>query len=132
MDPLIGFALAHPEQAPLHHLETVRLQVGENEQQAIFRRRQGAVLIHAKLAGGPGFAIEAPCRHMGVEGVLEGRHQLLKLVERQAREIQELRGAGLHISEPYTGHTWCLLSWEAQYTIIGINSLVLEALPDSV
>src|SRR6266511_316806 len=26
--------------------------------------------------------------------------------------------------EPYTGHTWCLLSWEAQYTIIGINSNV--------
>src|SRR5438105_8646585 len=49
--------------------------------------------------------------------------QLRKLVKGQAREIQELRGAGLHISEPYTGHTWCLLSWEAQYTIIGINSI---------
>src|SRR2546422_8125026 len=52
----------------------------------------------------------------------EGWNQLLKLCKGQAREIQELRGAGLHISEPYTSHTWCLLSWEAQYTIIGINS----------
>src|SRR5437588_11716602 len=52
--------------------------------------------------------------------------QLRKLVKGQAREIQELRGAGLHISEPYTGHTWCLLSWEAQYTIIGINSILFN------
>ena len=44
MDPLIGFTLAHPEQAPLHHLEAVRLQVGQDEEQPIFRRRQGAVL----------------------------------------------------------------------------------------
>src|SRR2546426_183717 len=86
------------------------------------RRRQGAVLIDDKLADGPGFPIEAPRRQMRVERGLEGWNQLLKLVKGQAREIQELRGAGLHISEPYTGHTWCLLSWEAQYTIIGINS----------
>jgi hypothetical protein len=59
---------------------------------------------------------------MGLERRLEGRHQLLKLVEGQAGQIQELRGAGLHIGKPYTGHLWCLLSWEAQYTIIGINS----------
>ena len=110
----------------MDHLERVGLQGGEDEEQPIFWRRQGAVLIHAKLAGGPGLPIEAPCRHMGVEGGLEGRDQLRKLVERQAREIQELHGAGLQIGEPYTGHTWCLLSWEAQYTIIGINSTVQQ------
>ena len=54
---------------------------------------------------------------MGLECGLKGRGQLLKLVERQAREIQELHGAGLHIGKPYTGHTSCLLSWEAQYII---------------
>ena len=54
---------------------------------------------------------------MRLERGLKGRDQLLKLVEGQAGEIQELRGAGLHIGEPYTGHAWCLLSWEAQYTI---------------
>src|SRR5262249_49328216 len=122
MDPLIGLALAHPEQAPVHDLETIRLQVGQDEEQPFFRCRQGTVLIHAKLAGGPEFAIKAPGRHMGLERRLEGRHQLLKLVEGQAGQIQELRGAGLHIGKPYTGHLWCLLSWEAQYTIIGINS----------
>jgi hypothetical protein len=34
-----------------------------------------------------------------------------------AGEIQELRRAGLQIGKPYTGHSWCLLSWEAQYSI---------------
>jgi hypothetical protein len=118
----LAFALAHAEQASLHDLERIGLQVDQNEEQPIFRRRQGAVLIDDKLADGPGFPIEAPHRHMRVERGLEGWHQLLKLVKGQAREIQELCGAGLHISEPYTGHTWCLLSWEAQHTITGINS----------
>src|SRR5258706_13568658 len=48
---------------------------------------------------------------------LKGWNQLLKLVERETREIQELRRARLHIGKLYTGYGWCLLSWEAQYTI---------------
>jgi hypothetical protein len=35
-----------------------------------------------------------------VEGGREGRAQLLKLLERQAGEIQELQRAGLQVSEP--------------------------------
>jgi len=104
VDPLIRFALAHAEQASLHHLEAVCLQVGEDEEQAIFRSREGAVLVYAKAAGGPGFPIEAPRRHMGLEGGLEGRDQLLKLVEGQTGEIQELQRAGLYIGKPDTGH----------------------------
>jgi hypothetical protein len=42
---------------------------------------------------------------VGLKVGLERRHQLLKFVERQARHIQELGGAGLHIAEPDTGHT---------------------------
>ena len=123
MDPLIGFALAHAEQAPLDHLEAVCLQVREQEEQPVFRRRQGAVFVHGKLTGGAGFPIEAPRRHVGLERRLEGRDEELKLVERQAGEIEELCRAGLHIGELDTGHTSCLLSWEAQYTIIEINSI---------
>src|SRR5262252_6362804 len=104
MNPLIGFALAHAEQASLHHWERVSLYIGQNKQKPVLWGRQGAVLIHAKLARGPGFAIEAPCYHMGLEGGLEGRHQLLKLVEGQAGHIQELRGASLQIGKSYTGH----------------------------
>jgi hypothetical protein len=85
--PLIRFALEHAEQASLDHLEGVGLEVGEEEEQPVCRRRQGAVLIDGKPAGGAGFSIEAPRRHMGLERGLEGRDQLLKLVERHAREI---------------------------------------------
>src|SRR5262245_13723370 len=51
------------------------------------------------------------------------RDQLLKLVEGHTGEIQELGRARLHIGESYTGHLWCLLLWEAEYTIIGITSI---------
>jgi hypothetical protein len=123
VNPLIGFALAHAKQASLHHLEGIGFQVDQHEEQPIFGCRQGAVLIDGKLAGGPGFPIKAPHGYVRLERGLEGRDQRLKFLKGQTREIQELGGAGLHIGEPYTGHTWCLLSWMAQYTIIGINSI---------
>jgi len=110
MNPLIRFALDHPEQVPLYHLKRISLEVGEDEEQPIFRRRQGAVFVHAKPASGPRLPIHPPRRHTRVERRLEGRDQLLKLVEGQAGEIQELHWAGLQVSEPYTGHGWCLLS----------------------
>jgi hypothetical protein len=81
MTPLIGFALAHAEQAPLDHLEGVGLDVGKNKQEPILWGRQGAVLIDSKPARGPGFPIKAPRRHVRVERRLEGRNQLLKLLE---------------------------------------------------
>src|SRR2546422_467718 len=110
MNPLIGFTLPHTEEASLDHLEAVRLQIREQEEQPVFRRRQGAVLVHGKPAGGPGLPIEPPRRHMGLKRGLKGWDELLKLVERQTREIQELRGTGLQVSEPYTSHGTCLLS----------------------
>src|SRR6266849_2420381 len=110
MNPLIRFALDHPEQAPLDHLKRRGLEVGENEEQAIFRRREGAVFVDGKPASGPGFPIHPPRRHPGVERGLEGRDQLLKLVKRYTREIQELHRAGLQLGKPYTSHGSCLLS----------------------
>src|ERR1700756_2071709 len=47
---------------------------------------------------------------MALERGLEGWDQLLKLVKRHAREIQELYRAGLQLGEPYTSHGSCLLS----------------------
>jgi hypothetical protein len=64
-----------------------------------------------------GFPIEPPRAHMRLERGLKGQDEELKLVEGQTGQIQELCGAGLHVGEPYTGHMWCLLSWEAQHTI---------------
>src|SRR3989449_6949500 len=110
VNPLIRFALTHTEEASLDHLEAVRLQVREQEEEPVFGCRQEAVGVHAKPAGGPGFPIEAPRRHMLLERRLKGWDQLRKLIKRQTRKIQELRGAGLQVSEPYTSHGTCLLS----------------------
>src|SRR5262249_6986238 len=60
-------------------------------------------------ARSPGFPIHPPRRHLALERRLEGWDQLLKLVQRQAREIQELYRTGLQLGEPYTCHGSCLL-----------------------
>jgi hypothetical protein len=46
---------------------------------------------------------------MALERGLEGWNELLKLVKRHAREIQELHRTGLQLGEPYTSHGSCLL-----------------------
>jgi hypothetical protein len=106
------------------------LQVGEHEEQPIFRRCQRAGPIDGEPAGGSRFAIEAPRRHVVLERRLEGRDQGLKLLQGQTGEVQELRGAGLHVSEPYSSHGSCLLSrhgsiTDASILLIGINSTEL-------
>jgi len=111
VNPLIGLALPHAEQTALHHLERIGFEVGEQKKEPIFRRRQGAVLVHGKLARRPGFAIEAPRGHMGLEGRLKRRKQDLKLLEREAGEIQKLHGTRLHIDKLHTGHQGTSCSW---------------------
>jgi hypothetical protein len=117
VNPLIGFPLPHAEQASWHDLEGRGLEGGKQEEQPIFRRWQGAGLVHAKAPGGPGLPIEAPRGHRRLERGFEGRHEALQLLQGQAGDIQERRGAGRHIGAPYTGPTWRLLSWETEYTI---------------
>ena len=46
---------------------------------------------------------------MRLERRLEGWDELLKLVEGQAGQIQELQRAGLYVGELYMCHAWCLL-----------------------
>jgi hypothetical protein len=111
----MGFALAHAEQASLDDLEAVRLQVREQEEQPVFRRREGAVLIDGKLAGGAGFPIEAPRRHVGLERRLKGRNELLKLVEGQAGEIQKFRCTRLHIGKPWSRRTASMLPLDSGF-----------------
>jgi hypothetical protein len=53
VDPLVGFALTHPEQAPLHHLKRIGFNIGQDKQQPAFQGRQRAVLIHREPAGSP-------------------------------------------------------------------------------
>jgi hypothetical protein len=84
----------------MHHLEGVGFEVDQDEQEAVFRCREGAVFVDAKPARGPRFPIHPPCRHAGVERGLERRDELLKLVKRQAGEIEKLQRAGLYVGEP--------------------------------
>src|SRR5690349_20986300 len=127
MDPLVGLALAHAEQPALDHLDRGGLQVGEHKEQPLLRGCQRTAPIDGEPTGGSRFAIEAPRRHMLLERRLEGRDQDLKLLQGQAGEVQELRGAGLHVSEPYSIHGSYLLSRHGSITdacilLIGINS----------
>jgi hypothetical protein len=73
MNPLMGFALAHPEQPPLHHLEGIGLQVDQDTQQPILRGRQRTVLVGRVSTGSARLPVEAPVSHMGLERGLKGR-----------------------------------------------------------
>jgi hypothetical protein len=79
----------------VHYLKGVGFEVDQDEQEPVFRCREGAVFVDAKPARSSRFPIHPPCRHPGVERGLERQDELLKLVERQAGEIQELQRAGL-------------------------------------
>jgi len=103
----MGLALAHAEQPSLDDLERIGLQIDQEKQQPILRRRQRTILVGRVPPGGARFPIEAPVGHVALERGLKGWDQLLKLVEGQAGEIQELRRARLHIGKLYTGHAWC-------------------------
>jgi hypothetical protein len=100
MNPLMGFALAHPEQPPLHDLEGVGLQVDQDTEQPILGGRQRTVLVGGVSAGGAWLPIEAPVGHMSLERGLKGWDQALKFVPGETHQIEHLCGAGLEISEP--------------------------------
>jgi hypothetical protein len=100
MNPLMGFALAHPEQPPLYDLERVRLQVDQDKQQPIRGRGQRAVLVRRVPASGAQLSIEAPLRHMSLECRLEREDQMLKLLDGETGQIEHLCRAGLDVSEP--------------------------------
>jgi len=76
-----------------------QIEINSNEEQTLFRCRKRTVLVHREPAGGPRFPIEAPRRQMRLVRGFKRRDQLLKLVEGQTGEIQELGGARLHIGE---------------------------------
>jgi len=50
VNPLIRFTLAHPEQAPLHHLERRGLQIRKDEEQSIFRGLSAATRSSGLIA----------------------------------------------------------------------------------
>ena len=73
VDPLMRFALAHPEQPPLYDLEGRGLQVDQEKQQTVLGRGQRTVLVGRVPSGDAWLAIETPKGHMGPKGRLKGR-----------------------------------------------------------
>ena len=117
VNPLVSLALAHPEQPPLGHLEGVGLQVDQDKQQPILRRRQGTVHRGRVPTGGARSSIEAPMGYMDLERSVKRRHQLPKLIHGETGPIEHLCGASLEIDEPSRAHGGGFLSSEAQDTI---------------
>jgi len=112
----MGLALAHPEPPPLHDVARVGLQIDQDQQQPILRRRPRTVLVSRVPAGGARLPIEAPVHHMGLERGLKGGSHALTLRHGKTGHIEHLCGAGLEIGAPYTAPGGGLLSSEAQDT----------------
>jgi hypothetical protein len=117
MELLMGLALAHLEEPPLHDLERICLPIHQDEQQSILRRGEGTVLRGALTTGGARLPIKAPEGHMGLKGGLKRRDYRLKLVHRETGQIEHLCRAHLQIGEASSSHSGGLLSSEAQDTI---------------
>jgi len=100
MNPLMGLALAHPEESPLNDLQGIGFQVDQDKQQPILWGRQWTVLVGGVPAGRARLPIEAPLGHIGLVRGLKARHQLLKLLSCQAGQIQHFSRASLQIGEP--------------------------------
>jgi hypothetical protein len=80
MNPLRCLGLAHPEQAPMEQLRGILLEVDQNEQQAIFRSRQRAVLIGRIASRQPAPPMERPFGHVVQKRRLKGGYQRSKLI----------------------------------------------------
>jgi hypothetical protein len=96
----MGPALAHAEQPSLDDLERIGLQINQEKQQPILRRRQRTVLVGRVLQSGARLSIGAPMGHVALERGLKGWDQLLKLLHGETGQIQDLRRVGPEIGEP--------------------------------
>ena len=104
MKPLMGLALAHPEQPPLHNLPGVGLPVTQDTQPPLLGGRQGAGRVRRVPPGRARLPVEASAGHLGLEGGLKGWHQLPKFLHGATGQIQELRRTGLDVGEAYMAH----------------------------
>jgi hypothetical protein len=100
MKPLMRFALAHPEQPPLHHWEGRGLQVDQDAQEPILGRGQRAVLVGGIPTGGPGLPIAAPLGHMSLKCRLKREDHVLKRLDGKTGQIEHLCRAGVDVGEP--------------------------------
>jgi hypothetical protein len=86
--PLMRWALAHAQQAPLSHLERLGLKGDQHAEPSSVLRGHGTVLGDCEPAGDARLPIEAPHDEMCLARRLEGRDELLTRIERQAGQSQ--------------------------------------------
>jgi len=90
MNPLIGFALGHPEQAAMSHLQRVGLEIAQDKEQSILGGGQGTIRIGGIHAPGAPFAIQTPQAHMLLKGLFKRLDQVPKLAKGQTGQIQQV------------------------------------------
>ena len=100
MNPVICLRLAHPEQAPMEHLNGMLLEGDQNEQQTICCCRQGAVLRGRISSRLPAPSMKGPFGHVWQERRLKGGNQRLKLVHSQAGQISHVGGVSWNVVIP--------------------------------
>jgi len=90
MNPWRGLGLAHPEHTPMEQLRGILREVDQNAQQAIFRRRQRAVLISRIASRQPAPPMQSPFGHIVQKRRLKVGYQRSKLLHSQARQISHV------------------------------------------
>jgi hypothetical protein len=95
--PLMGFALAHAEQASLDDWQRVDFPISAQKAETVLGCRQRAVFVDGQLARRPRLPIAAPRRPRGWKRGRAGWHQRRKLLECHAGHIPECRGAILDV-----------------------------------
>jgi hypothetical protein len=117
MNPLMRFALAHPEQPPLPHLEARGFQLDQDKPQSRLGGRQRTVLVRCVPTSRAPLPVKAPVGHLALERDLKGRDPLLKFVHGETGHIEHFGRASLQIDEPSRAHSHGPRSLEAQDTI---------------
>jgi hypothetical protein len=79
MNPFVGIGLRHPKELPLHFLDGILFQVGEDEEQLVGYREERTGLIRSVAAAGTGLPINGAVLHM--------HHQRLLKMGQQRREL---------------------------------------------
>ncbi len=100
MNPLLGFALAHPDQPSRHHWEGVRHQGDQDTQLPILGHGPWTIRLGRLPLGGTRPSIEAPCGHLRLEGGCQREHQRPQLRSRETGQITPLGRAGLDVGHP--------------------------------
>ena len=89
MDPVVGLRLAEAKLQALHRLQWIRLEVDQDEQQAVFRLIQHTFAPAARLPL-PHFPGPGELRRItALVGRLIGRQELLKFSDHQPGRCQE-------------------------------------------